>query len=143
VHNRGDAYTGGWNDSVYLTENADGSGTQWLLGNLSQKRSLSSGESYTVTQTVPLAPSVKGRYLFVRADTWGQVGEANEGNNTRSAASSVTTLRPADLQVSQILTQPTNASGEETTVTSPSPGRSPTSAARSGRERATGATSST
>lgn len=117
VQNRGDAFSGNWRDSVYLTENADGTGQQWSIGDYTQSRGLGNGERYTVTQTVQLAPSVKGRYLFVRSDSWGQVGESNEGNNTRSASSLVTVLRPADLQVTEIRTQPSNYSGEETTVT--------------------------
>ena len=118
VQNRGDAFDGSWTDSVYLTDNPDWNAARevWHLADYTQTRRLGNGESYAVTQAVRLAPAVKGRHLVVRADTSGRVAESNETNNTAATDSTVTN-RPADLQVTEVRTDPTNYSGEETTVT--------------------------
>ncbi|MFO1403439.1 MAG: CARDB domain-containing protein [Azonexus sp.] len=118
VQNRGDLYTGTWVDSVYLTDDPDFSAAHeiWHLGDYTQTRSLGNGERYSVTQTIQLAPTVKGRYLIVRTDAGGSLAESNETNNAGSLAT-VVTNRPSDLQVTQVVTEPTNYSGEETTVT--------------------------
>ncbi|HNN85589.1 MAG TPA: CARDB domain-containing protein, partial [Accumulibacter sp.] len=118
VQNRGDFFSGGWTDSVYLTDNPDFAAARevWHLGDYGQTRSLGNGEIYSVTQSVQLATSAKGRYLIVRTDAGNRVGESNEGNNT-GAIGSVVSNRPADLQVTEIRTEPSNYSGEETTIT--------------------------
>ena len=97
----------------------------WAIGSYSQARTLGNGERYTVSQTVQLDPAVKGRYIVVRTDgqSWGyrsdvkgNVGESDEANNVRGAAS-IVTARSSDLQVTAITTQPDNFSGEDATIT--------------------------
>jgi hypothetical protein len=80
VENHGERFTGSWVDAVYLTDNADWNAAReiWHLGNFAQSRSLGNGEKYTLTQTLPLAPSVSGRHLVVRTDVANQVGETGE-----------------------------------------------------------------
>ena len=86
---------------------------------------MGNGERYTVNQTVALSPSIKGRYVVVKTDAekWayrsyntGAIGETDERNNARAAASEIT-AHAADLQVTAISTEAENFSGEETTVT--------------------------
>jgi subtilase family serine protease len=119
VQNRGEMFAGQWTDVAYITDNPDfASATEiWEIGRYTQNRSLGNNQEYSVSQTVQLAPSVKGRYLVVRTDLIprSQVAKSNENNNTGSDLSVVTT-RPADLKIIDILTQPENFSGEETTV---------------------------
>ncbi|MBK8386898.1 MAG: VCBS repeat-containing protein [Candidatus Accumulibacter sp.] len=118
VENHGERFTGSWVDAVYLTDNADWNAAReiWHLGNFAQSRSLGNGEKYTLTQTLPLAPSVSGRHLVVRTDVSNQVGETGESNNSRAAASLVTT-QAADLRVTELRSEAIASSGEETTVT--------------------------
>ncbi|MDZ4254036.1 MAG: CARDB domain-containing protein, partial [Sulfuritalea sp.] len=118
VQNLGDAMSRSWTDTVYITDNPNLSAATevWSIGTYSQQRTLGKNESYTVSQTVQLAPSVRGRYVVVKSDANTNLGESNEANNT-GAAASVVTARPADLQVTEILTSPQNFSGEQTTVT--------------------------
>ncbi|MFN9744981.1 MAG: CARDB domain-containing protein, partial [Betaproteobacteria bacterium] len=124
VRNNGDAFTGAWTDRVWIADNADLSQAtvRWLLGEYRQERSLGKGESYSASQTVALAPSVAGGFLVVETDRFlgnpapGQVREVDETNNAR-AVTSVVTNQPADLRVSNVVTQSENFSGEETTVT--------------------------
>jgi len=118
VQNRGDAFSGNWTDYVYVTDNPnlDAAHEAWFLGSYTQQRALGNSERYSVTQTVQLAPSVKGRYIVVKTDaSWPNVSELDETNNTRAASSDVTP-HAADLQVSSVETQPENFSGEETVV---------------------------
>lgn len=100
----------------YLTDNpileAAHESSCWRLA---QQHSLGNGERYSVNQTVQLAPSVKGRYLVVKTDGRTTIRELDESNNYRATQSQVTP-HAADLRVSEILTQPENFSGEETTV---------------------------
>jgi hypothetical protein len=124
VQNRGDLFEGGWEDSVYITDNPDYNlaTERWYVGSYAQRRALSNGQSYSVTQTVTLPPSIRGKYLVVKTDTYygqyyttGLIGELSESNNTLSAASTIT-RSISDLRVSSVLTQPQNFSGEETTI---------------------------
>jgi subtilase family serine protease len=118
VENRGERFTGSWVDAVYLTDDPDWNVAReiWSLGNFAQNRSLGNGEKYTLTQTLPLAPSVSGRHLVVRTDVSNQVGETGESNNSRAAASLVTP-QAADLRVTELRSEASASSGEETTVT--------------------------
>ena len=117
VTNRADAFDGIWTDRVWVANNADLSKAtvRWLLGEYRQERSLGLGESYSVTQSVALAPSVAGAFLVVETDIHNQVRETDESNNARNAASVISTA-PADLRVSSVVTQPENFSGEATLV---------------------------
>jgi hypothetical protein len=125
VQNRGDLFEGRWTDRVWIADNADlkKANVRWLLGEYAQQRSLNNGESYTVTQTVPLAPAVQGGWLVVETDrevpgeaARFEVAEFDETNNVRAAVSAVGN-RPADLRVTAVQTEPENYSGEEATIT--------------------------
>ena len=124
VQNRGDAFEGGWTDKVWLMDNPDPTQAKvyWLLGEFKQQRTLGNRESYSVSQTVDLGPSVNGAYLVVQTDAnysytgRNDVTEVAEDNNVNRAASNVTNA-PADLRVTNVTTLPTNYSGEDTTVT--------------------------
>lgn len=129
VQNRGDLYAGKWTDTVFITDNPDlnAATERWVVASFDQSRSLANGERYSVSQTLQLAPSVKGRYIVVKTDAQpysytgnGSVKEVSESNNALSAAS-VINARPADLRVTEVLTdvssEADNDSGEETTVT--------------------------
>ena len=122
VQNRGDLFEGRWTDRVWIADNADlkKATVTWLLGEYAQQRSLNNGESYTVTQTVPLAPAVQGGWLVVETDreipgvaSRFEVAEYDETNNVRAEASAVGN-RPADLRVTAVQAEPEKR---------PSPGR--------------------
>jgi hypothetical protein len=127
VENRGDAFNGRWTDSVYLADSADWDAAReiWHLADYAQTRSLGFGESYSVSQTLQLAPWIKGSYLIVRTDSGRHLAEADESNNARASASQLN-AEAADLRVSEVRAQADNAgdannprhfSGEETTLT--------------------------
>ena len=124
VKNRGDAFDGSWTDKVWLMDSADPTKAHvyWLLGEIQQQRGLGHDESYSVSQTVALAPSVSGAYLVVQADAGSSftnrndVAEVAEDNNI-SRAPSLVGNAPADLRVTQVTTLPNNFSGEDSTVT--------------------------
>jgi hypothetical protein len=71
VENRGDAFNGSWTDSVYLADSADWQTASevWHLADYAQTRSLGFGEGYSVSQTLQLAPWIKGSYLILRTDS--------------------------------------------------------------------------
>jgi CARDB len=124
VQNRGDLFESAWEDSVYITNATtyEASTQIWYVGSYKQQRSLANGEKYTVNQTVTLPPSVTGRYVVVKTDTYysqyytnGVVGEISEVNNTKTASTLINPA-PADLRVSNVVTLPENYSGEETTI---------------------------
>ncbi|MBW8892121.1 MAG: hypothetical protein JF617_08165, partial [Burkholderiales bacterium] len=124
VKNRGDAFDGAWTDKVWLMDNPDPTQAKvyWLLGEFKQQRGLGNGETYSVSQTVNLGPSVSGGYLVVQTDAGysylgrNDVAEVAEDNNVNRSVSNVTNA-PADLRVTNVTTLPTNYSGEDTTVT--------------------------
>ena len=62
IQNRGDIVTGNWTDIVYITDNPDFAAAKevWEIGRYTQARTLGNNEQYSVSQTVQLAPSVKG-----------------------------------------------------------------------------------
>ena len=117
VTNQGDELTGTWQDRVYLADSPDWeSVTQlWEIARIDQNRSLGLSESYTVEQSLTLPTAIQGRYLLVRTDAINDIAEANNHNNFKAISSQVSTI-PADLQVTAVTTQPTNYSGEATTV---------------------------
>ncbi|MCP4925155.1 MAG: hypothetical protein GY916_04335, partial [Gammaproteobacteria bacterium] len=117
VKNEGDLFTGSWIDEVYITNNPDlnAATERWRIGRFDQQHTLANGEEYSVNQTVQLAPSVEGTYLVVKLDIANRVKEHVEDNNIHSESSQV--IAPtSDLQVTEVVTQPDNLSGEETTV---------------------------
>jgi subtilase family serine protease len=117
VKNQGDELAGEWKDHIYLTDNPDWQQARavWDIGVSSQGRTLANGESYTVTQTVSLAPSVTGRYLVVRTDQLNNIKESDDNNNSKSTTTLVT-APSADLQVTAVTTPAVSYSGEDTTV---------------------------
>ena len=120
-------------DQVYLSDqptlNAPGA-DQWLLGAIEHDGVASVGGSYDAPAPFHLSPEISGKYVIVDTNTGGDIpnGDADptvyaptwEGpytnDNTATAPSLVTLLPPADLQVTSIVTQAPNYSGEKTTV---------------------------
>ena len=117
VKNVGDAFSGQWNDRVWVANNPDINlaTVKWLVDEVGQNRSLGNGQQYTTSGTVQLAPSVTGMYLVVQSDIYNQVGESNEANNARSTPT-VVNAQAADLAVSSVTATPENFSGEQTQV---------------------------
>src|SRR5207253_1886074 len=111
-------------DDIYLSDNpvlVPGA-AQWYLGTIEHDGVVSAGDAYTAQHTFQLSPEISGKYVIVNTNTGrGSIPPTwegpNTGNNTNSAASHVTSRPPADLQVAGIVTQPTNFSGEPTSVT--------------------------
>ncbi|MCM8597201.1 MAG: putative Ig domain-containing protein, partial [Candidatus Accumulibacter sp.] len=117
VQNRGERFSGDWVDSVYLSDSPEWTTAHelWHLGDFAQRRSLDTGETYTVNQTLSLAPAVHGRYLVVRTDAHTQIGETTKTNNVRAVAS-VVVAEAADLRVTDVRSEAAADSGEETSV---------------------------
>jgi YD repeat-containing protein len=135
----GDAFTVAWTvqnqgtsptedatlfDDVYLSDqptlNAPGA-DQWFLGKVEHDGIVASGASYNAQATFQLSPEISGKYVIVNTNT-GDIDHAPtwEGpytnDNTNDGPTLVTPLPPADLQVTSIVTQSPNDSGEKTTV---------------------------
>ena len=93
---------GPWVNQFLSATNAAGLGTQ-SLSTTSFVSEIAPAGSVTLTQTVALPVSLSGGiYLGVRADSAGNVVEANESNNLAFAASSIWISAP-DLLITQIL----------------------------------------
>ncbi len=126
VQNQGNTDSGSWTDDVYLTNNPDPTKatTSWLIGQYNESQSLGLNQSYTVSDTVQLSPSVTGQYLVVVTNRSSSnpasqpaITESNYTNDTMAVASQVTAT-PADLQVTSVSVPNTeHDSGEPTTVT--------------------------
>src|SRR5262249_24704791 len=107
-------------DSVYLSDqptlNAPGA-KQWSLGLIEHDGIVPAGGSYTAQATFALSPEISGQYVIVDTNTGSS--PTWEGpytdNNTNFGPTHVTPLPPADLQVTSIVTQAPNYSGEPTT----------------------------
>src|SRR5205823_2780600 len=112
-------------DQVYLSDNPTlgvPGARQWFLGSVRHDGVVPVNGSYTSRVTFPLSPEIAGKYVIVVANTGdGFTPRTWEGpytdDNTNSAATHVTPLAPADLQVTSIVTQAPNYSGEPTSVT--------------------------
>ncbi len=116
-------------DQVYLSNNpiynAHGA-DQWLLGTVEHDGAVASGGSYSVEQTFELSPEISGQYVIVVTNTGGFDSSGNydpptwEGPypaSSLAAPTSVSPLPPADLDVTSVVSQATNYSGEQTSVT--------------------------
>jgi hypothetical protein len=133
-------------DQVYLSDKptfvppdtGQDTGNQWSLGTIEHDGAVPAGGGYTAQQTFALAPDISGKYVIVVTNTGGFVIDPSldpalaieigthyaptwEGpytdNNVTAAATLVTPRPPADLQVTSVVTQAPNYSGEPTTVT--------------------------
>ena len=110
-----------WVDEVWLADNTDlnKATEKWLLGSYTQQRGLGNQETYTNSQTVTLAPSIDAKYLIVRTNTLysgsNSIPEITKANNQGQINTLVTNI-PADLQVTQVVTQLENFSGELTPI---------------------------
>ncbi|MDK2127160.1 hypothetical protein, partial [Parachitinimonas caeni] len=115
--NGGDAFTGRWVDTVWLSDSPDldQASQRWQIGSIEQQRSLGNGESYQVAQTIRLAPSVSGRYVIVKTDAGQQLVETIETNNTARVETQVTATA-ADLRVAAVTVAPQADSGEPVEV---------------------------
>ena len=72
-------------------------------------------EQQTWEMTFELSPATQGCFVKVIVDAWENVTETDESNNQQVVETDVT-ARPADLVVSDVVTQPINLSGERTTI---------------------------
>ena len=130
VRNDGDTAEGIWYDTVYVStsEVLGAPGSQhWVLGSVRRSAPLMNGETYSVSQTFNLAPSMEGAYVIVRTDqiaqetgreTYhrGEISETNETNNNLADAALVTRAA-SDLQVTTVSSTGPTFSGEQATVT--------------------------
>ena len=80
----GDALSS-WNDSVYLSKDAKLDPQDQHLGQFTRNLRVAVGADYTQVQTVGIPSSPPGNYFLVlRADSAGNLAEANEANNDRA-----------------------------------------------------------
>ncbi|MCB1942193.1 MAG: hypothetical protein KDI53_09175, partial [Candidatus Accumulibacter sp.] len=112
-------------------------GNQWFLGSVEHDGVVATNGSYTAQRTFQLSPEISGKYVIVVANTGGIVIDPSkdprfsvevgtyfaptwEGpytdDNVAVAATHVTPLPPADLQVTSVVAQAPNYSGETTTI---------------------------
>jgi len=132
-------------DQVYLSDKAifvppfggQDVGNQWFLGSVEHDGVVASNGSYTAQHTFRLSPEIAGKYVIVVTNTGGVVIDPSkdprfsvtvgtyfaptwEGpytdDNVNVAATHVTPLPPADLQVTSVVGQVPNYSGESATV---------------------------
>jgi len=113
---------GGWVDYILLSDQplSDPFRPGWdtwalnPLGGYSQG-GLHAGETRTTSVTFDLSPPVEGMFVTVVVDAHRRVAETDESNNVRGADTDVS-IRPADLVISGVVTQPVSYSGERTTI---------------------------
>ena len=120
VQNRAGAFEHArWADRVWLADDADLTQAKhrWLIGEFTQERGLGHHESYTIEQTVLLAPSVAGSRLIVETATSHAMKTIKEStqNNNLGVQNSQVENQPSDLQVISVTAQPTD-SGEKTQI---------------------------
>jgi YD repeat-containing protein len=119
VRNSGDNGSGAWTDQVYLADDPDLTKAthRWLLGTYERNQGMTTGQTYTVSDTVLLGPQATGRYLVVQTDVLNRMSDVTRTNNAK-AVNSVVTDAPADLRVTSVHGPDTEiASGEPTTIT--------------------------
>jgi hypothetical protein len=108
--------SGGWQDSVYLSDSpffgASGA-KQFSLGSFASMGPLATGASYANSQTIVLEPSAKGSYLHVI--TQGPGGDLDSSNHRASTTTDVQDRIP-DLKITAVTPQASAFSGEKTTV---------------------------
>ncbi len=123
VANRGEGKaSGSWYDTILVHDLPDyrASGAQvWNIGTFERGTELDSLATYTETQKIDLAPSVRGRYVTVITDSLPppapSLDESIETNNALTVAAEVI-ARAADLKVVSVSAPAQNFSGEKTTV---------------------------
>ncbi|HND50976.1 MAG TPA: CARDB domain-containing protein, partial [Pirellulaceae bacterium] len=119
VENRGNATSPpGFADRVYLSTDADPFAPQaksMLLATITRPLSLGVLESYTQDLHIDLPPSASGRHIVVVTDTFSQVDEASDSNNSLASDTDVRPV-PADLVVTGVTFEQDNLSGESTVL---------------------------
>ena len=103
-----------WTDTVYLSTTPTLAGNHWQLGEVVHTGNLGVGESYQGQLSTTLNPSLAGTYVIVV--TKSNDDDENPLNNTLSASTNITSIAPADLVVSNVVTAPSSFSGEKINV---------------------------
>ncbi|HOC01080.1 MAG TPA: FG-GAP-like repeat-containing protein, partial [Verrucomicrobiota bacterium] len=79
----GDTFAASWRDRLWLGTAPDGSGALDFLRDVEHADTLEAGASVVRTATVTLPAGLPGnRYLVVRTDVGGNIGESDETDNT-------------------------------------------------------------
>jgi hypothetical protein len=106
-----------WNDRIVLSaDDTLGNGDDRVLGNFAHTGTLSRGEAYTNSATVPLPMDVSGSLrLFIVTDSGNAVYEFNYENNNASLPLALSVQVP-DLRISRLQVPPTGSVGESITV---------------------------
>jgi YD repeat-containing protein len=86
--------SGSWTDKVFLSSDRFVSPDDALLATIDQFGTLASGESYTELLNLTVPATAGPQYLLVATDTGRTVAEANELNNLRSSAQSLSIEMP-------------------------------------------------
>src|SRR5207245_1548479 len=90
--------------------------TETRLGAIEHGDALAPNESYMAELTLLTSPALSGRYVHVVTAGSTLSGNQFQGSHRASVRSYVTPAPAADLQVTQVVTQPESFSGEKTTV---------------------------
>jgi subtilase family serine protease len=95
----GDTFAASWRDRLWLGTAPDGSGALDVLRDVEHTDTLEAGASVVRTATVTLPAGLPGnRYLVVRTDVGGAIGESDETDNT-AVSDTPLDLRAPDLEV--------------------------------------------
>ncbi len=114
----GDTGNVSWSDEVVLSadNNLNTTADNFVLGTFANPKGLTSGSSYTASETVTLPVGISGTYtLFVVTDYAHAIAEGDYTNNATSVALTIALTPPPDLQVTS-LTAPNGSSGQPLTV---------------------------
>jgi len=107
-----------WFDVVLLTKSPSYESGDFFreLGRYAHTSGLNAGQTYTRTVSAHLSPDSDGTHIVVLTDASDrEEDEINEDNNQMAVEKSVTPI-PADLVVTDIITEPVNLSGEQTEI---------------------------
>lgn len=120
ITNQGEAVSGPWSDSLYLSFDG-GVSNNIYLGNFYLEGTLAAGASVTRTQTFTLSPTLEGpRTVVVYTDAGNQVNETPAGQDNNRTVDDTTidvTFPPLpNLQVTSLTPPSDPASGTETVV---------------------------
>jgi subtilase family serine protease len=120
ITNQGEAVSGPWSDSLYLSFDG-GVSNNIYLGNFYLEGTLAAGASVTRTQTFTLSPTLQGpRTVVVYTDAGSQVNETPAGQDNNRTVDNTTidvTFPPLpNLQVTSLTPPSDPASGTETVV---------------------------
>lgn len=120
ITNQGEAVSGPWSDSLYLSFDG-GISNNIYLGNFYLEGTLAAGASVTRTQTFTLSPTLEGpRTVVVYTDAGGNVNETPAGQDNNRTVDDTTidvTFPPLpNLRVTSLAPPSDPASGTETVV---------------------------